>query len=312
MNAEAETLIIGGGLLGAETALALRSSGRTVRVLSRSMSPRLQAAAEGGGIELIEAEIRRGRALAAAVEGCSTVICLAGASTPAAAASDPEGALIGAVSPVLATLEAAAEAKVTRVIVPSSGGTVYGAGAAIPTPESEPLAPSSLHGVNSCVIEAFADYFAREEGLDLVVLRLSNVYGPGGESRRGQGVIAAWCRALALGQPLALIGSRSTKRDFLFSADAAAAIEAALSIEPGTYNVGGGAPVQLGELIDLLADVTGREIVVEERSGRSIDVPVTHLSIDRITSHSGWRPRTSLESGLRAVWAWENRGLGGA
>lgn len=301
-------LVIGGGLIGTESALALREAGRDVRVLSRSMSPRLVELAAPAGIELVEAEVGTGRALAEAVSGVSAVLCLAGSSTPSAAASDPDGALLGSLSPVLAVLESAHDAGVSRVVVSSSGGTIYGAVATTPTTEDEPRRPSSLHGVNYLAVEGFADFYRREIGMDVTTLRFSNVYGPGAEPRRGQGVIAAWTRALALNRPLVLIGPDSAQRDFVFASDAAAAIIAALDAPAGIYNVGGGGTISLAALLDELAAATERELVVERRPGRGVDVPVTHLDITRITAATGWSPQVGLAEGLRSVWAWESRG----
>lgn len=302
--------MVGGGLIGTESALALSGAGRDVRVLSRSMSPRLVELAGPAGIELVEAEVGTGRALAEAVGDVGAVLCLAGSSTPSAAASDPDGALLGSLSPVLAVLESAHDAGVSRVVVASSGGTIYGAGAATPTGEDEPRQPSSLHGVNYLAVEGFADFYRREIGMDVTTLRFSNVYGPGAEPRRGQGVIAAWTRALALGRPVVLIGPDTAQRDFVYASDAAAAIEASLGAPAATYNVGGGATISLRDLLGELEGATGREIAVERRAGRGVDVPVTHLDISAIGSATGWSPQVGIGEGLRAVWAWESRGTG--
>lgn len=301
-------LVVGGGLIGTEVALTLRRAGQEVRVLSRSIGVRLGALGPDAGVEVVEAEVGTGLALAEALADVDAVICLAGSSTPAAAAADPGGALSGSVSPVLTALESARDAGVGRVIVASSGGTVYGEGAPTPTPEDAPLRPSSLHGVNSLTVEAFAGFYRREAGMEVSVLRFSNVYGPGAEPRRGQGVIAAWCRALALGRPAVLIGPETARRDFVFATDAAEAVRLALTAPPGTYNVGGGETVSLGALLEHLRRATGREPVVERRPGRGVDVPVTHLDTKRLRAATGWEPRVGLDEGIGEVWAWETRG----
>lgn len=301
-------LIVGGGLIGTETALVLRAAGHPVRVLSRTLGTRLTELAGDVGIELIEAEVGTGRALAEAVGDADAVLCLAGSSTPAVAAADPDGALEGSLSPVLAVLESARDAGVARVVVASSGGTIYGAGAATPTSEDQPLRPSSLHGVNYLAVEAFAGFYRREVGMDVTVLRFSNVYGPGAEPRRGQGVISAWCRALALGQRIVLIGPDTARRDFVFVTDAAEAIRVALAAAAGVYNVGGGGTVSLAALLEALAEVTGLEPGIDRRPDRGVDVPTTHLDIGRLHAATGWSPQVGLREGLRSVWEWETRG----
>ena len=304
-----QSLIIGAGLLGTATALRLAADGGAVRVLSRSIAGRLAETAAPAGIELVESEVGAPKALADAVEGVEAIICLAGSSTPAVAASDPVGAMLGSVHPALTALEAARRGGVRRVVIASSGGTVYGPDAPVPTPETAPLEPSSLHGANSLAVEAFADFYRRSHDLDVVVLRFSNAYGPGAESRGGQGVIAAWCRALALGHRPVLIGSAEVRRDFVFADDAAAAITAALGAPPGTYNVGGGSQTALGELLELLREVSGRDFELDARPARGVDVPGTWLDISRLREATGWEPQTGIKEGVETVWAWETRDL---
>lgn len=302
------TLVVGGGLIGTEVALELTRNGHSVVVVSRSISPRLATLGAGAGIELVTAEVGTGSALTRAAEGCTAAICLAGSSTPARAAADPDGALLGSLAPVLATLESAADAGVPRAIIASSGGTVYGSAAPTPTPEDAPLAPSSLHGVNSLAAEAFASFYGRERGLEVSVLRFSNVYGPGAEARRGQGVIAAWTRALALGRPVTLIGPDTARRDFVFSSDAAAAVRLALGAPGGTYNVGGGETVELRDLLECLRELSDSDSEVERLPDRGVDVPLTHLDISKLRDAAGWEPKVALREGLAAVWDWETGG----
>lgn len=298
-------LVIGGGLIGTELAIAARAAGSEVTVLSRSIGQRLSAFAPAAGIETVEAEVGTGGALAERVRDADAVLCLAGSSTPSVAAADPDGALLGSLAPVLAVLETAHDAGVSRIVIASSGGTIYGDGATTPTPEDHPLRPSSLHGVNYVAVEGFADFYRREEGMDVTVLRFSNVFGPGAEPRRGQGVIAAWLRALALGRQPVLIGPDTVRRDFVYVTDAAEATLAALTAAPDTYNVGGGGSVALGDLLLRIGETTGREIEVDRRPGRGVDLPVTHLDISRIRAATGWEPRVSLAEGLSATWNWE-------
>jgi len=301
------TLVIGGGLIGTEVALRLRSSGREVRVLSRTIGGRLRELGPEAGVELVEAELGAGLALSGAIADVDAIVCLAGSSTPSLAAADPAGALGGSVVPALESLRAAADAGVPRVVLASSGGTVYGAGAPLPTPEDTPLEPSSLHGVNSLAVEAYAAYFARETPIEVSVLRFSNVYGPGAEPRRGQGVIAAWCRALALGRPLAIIGPESARRDFVYVTDAADAVERSIAGPAGVYNVGGDGSVTLSALLEHMREATGLDPVVERLPDRGVDVPSTHLDVTRLREATGWEPRTPLAEGIAATWAWERR-----
>ena len=161
-----------------------------------------------------------------------------------------------------------------------------------------------MHGVTALSIESYADFYRRQHGLESVVLRYSNVYGPGARSRREQGVIAAWREALARGERPVLIGDGSERRDFVYAGDAATAALAALGAEPGVYNVGAGESWALSEVLELMRDVSGQPIEVERRPGRPVDVPIAELDHSAFTKATGWEPAVDLREGLRRTWEW--------
>jgi UDP-glucose 4-epimerase len=298
-------VVVGGGLLGSHTAAALADAGHSVSVFSRSFSHWLhERRADGLEIGFVEGEIPGARRLDGLLHGADVVFCLAGNSTPALSARDPVAAATNALVPALTVLDSAHRGEVKRVVLASSGGTVYGRVGEGPTPETHDVMPISAHGVSALAIESYASFYARVHDLETVVLRYSNVYGPGGRVRGDQGVIAAWCEALAREEFLSLIGDDDVARDFLYAADAAAAALAAIDVEPGVYNVGAGRATSLREVLDALAAVSGREPKVVQTTGRAVDVKETHLDHRRFSERTGWEPTHSLEQGLAATWEW--------
>lgn len=299
-------MVVGGGLLGGHTACALAAAGRSVTVLSRSFAGWLRSRrSQGLKIELIEGTVPPEDQLMTLLADADAVCCFVGYSTPARSAASSLTSLTEWLLPVLSVLEAAARCGVRRAIVASSGGTIYGYARTLPTPESDPLAPISAHGSTSIAIEAYAELYRRTEQLETVVLRYANVYGPGERDRGEQGVVAAWCGALALGEPLTLIGAPETRRDFLYASDAASAAVAALdACKPGVYNVGSGAATPLREVLEILAEVSGRTPEVERRQARGVDVSTNELDAGLFRACSGWVPSTSLHEGIEATWRW--------
>ena len=310
-------VVIGGGLLGAHTACLLAAGGERVAIYSRSFTPwLLEMRASGLDLELVEGELPPGAQFADApglddlVEDADVIFGFAGSSTPALAASDPGASVHGSIVPALAVLETARRVGARRVILTSSGGTVYGKAERHPTPETAPVQPISAHGVNSLAIEMYAELYARRHGVESVVLRFSNVYGPGERARFRQGVIAAWCEALDRGEPIVIRGSADTRRDFLYARDAASAAIAAAKVDgdrPGPYNVGAGRSWALGELIELLSEVAGLEPDVRHERGYAVDVPVTELDTTRLREATGWTPEVSMRTGLEETWQWTRR-----
>ncbi|MDX6617025.1 MAG: UDP-glucose 4-epimerase [Solirubrobacterales bacterium] len=303
-DSEAICLVIGGGLIGSHTATELLERGHPVTVYSRSFSNGLEDAPErGSGLELVSGEIADAR-LDGLVAAAEIVFLLAGSSTPALSDRDPVASVSGSLEPGLIVLEAARRGSTKRVVLASSGGTVYGNVDQVPTPEDAPLRPISVHGVNSLALEGYAAMYARKHGLEPIVLRYSNVYGPGQRSRHGQGVIAAWLDALSRDRPIELIGEDAVQRDFVFADDAArATADAALLAErPGTYNVGGETH-SLAEVLELIESASGRRLEVQRSPGREVDVPVTGLDCSRLLGQTGWQPAVSLPDGIARTWA---------
>jgi UDP-glucose 4-epimerase len=306
LEAGAPCLVVGGGLVGSHVAVMLASSGHPTTVYSRTFSPWLiEQLARFEQIRLVSGELPTDDTLLVHVDAAEVVFLLAGFSTPALSEGDATASSLGSLVPSLSVFDAMRRTNTRPVFVASSGGTVYGKVQILPTPEIHVRQPISVHGVNAVVLEEYAMFFAREHGLCPTILRLSNVYGPAQYVRGGQGVVAAWCRAIARGEPVALMGDGSVRRDFVFARDAAEAIVAAArDAAPGTYNIGSGTATPLHELLDLIRAVSGRDFEIERLPPRRVDVPVTMLDGTELEAATGWRPATPLVRGLSLTWDW--------
>lgn len=297
---------MGGGLLGSHVALQLAAAGNPTTVFSRSFNPLLLAGAAEQGIRLVEGAVALSTQLADEVGAADVVYYTAGSSTPGASDSDPAASLVGAVAPAVNVLELVRRSGGRRLVLASSGGTVYGCPTTFPTPEDAPLEPISVHGLNAVSMERYARFFADRHSLEVLVLRYSNLYGPGQLAQRSQGVIAAWCRAIMAGEPIVLFGDGSVRRDFVHAEDAAAAtlLIAANSDAQGAYNVGAGRAVSLRDVLDIIEEVVDLPFVVETRKARGVDVPLVELDCSRIRALTGWLPSTELRDGVAASWEW--------
>lgn len=281
-------------------------------VYSRSFSPWLMQESRRVPIELVQGELPAGDELDPLIARADIVFFLAGSSTPGLSDEDAVGSIIALLEPGLSVLDKMRRCGTERVVIASSGGTVYGNVEIVPTPETAETRPTSLHGLNSLALENYARFYASAHRLKPIVLRYSNVYGPGGRAKSGQGVIHAWCEALSREEPIPFIGDGSTRRDFIFVNDAAAAtVRAALTAtEPRTFNVGSGTSISLLELLNLIQEVTGREARLRDLPARPVDVPVTELDCTELSRRTGWAPATGLADGLAATWAWTQAVLG--
>jgi UDP-glucose 4-epimerase len=305
-------LIVGAGLIGGHLAAELAGRGHTVTVYSRSLNPWLAVQiAAGLDVSTVRAQVPTAPGTPPAtdlrelVEANDVVVMVAGSSTPAFSDADAASSLVGALTPVVGVLDAMRRTTTCRIVLASSGGTVYGRVHAVPTTEEHPTQPTSLHGLHSLTAERYAQFYADVHGLRPTILRFSNIYGPGQQPRGSQGVIAHWCAALAAQRPIALIGDGDVRRDFVHVDDASRALRAAVERDvPGTFNVGAGVSVSLAELLRTLVGVAGVEPQIERLPARSIDVPVTELDCELFAATFGWRPQLSLSDGLVNTWAW--------
>jgi UDP-glucose 4-epimerase len=305
-------LVIGGGLIGSHVAMELAAGGDEVVVLSRSFAePLAEAAERQPAIRLVQGEVRGAESLPELLGWAESVFFLAGTSTPALSDQDAVDSITALLEPAIFVFDSMRKRGPERLVLASSGGTVYGRVSELPTSERESTTPISVHGVNSLATEQYAALYAREHGLAATVLRFSNVYGPGQHPRGGFGVIAAWTEAAARGEPLLLMGDGSVRRDFVHARDAARA--AAMTIGAGdpvtVLNVGSGSSISMRELIDLIGEVAGERLEVRTGDARPIDVPVTQLDTAAVEALCGWRPEVGLRDGVTECLEWARRTL---
>ena len=188
----------------------------------------------------------------------------------------------------------------TRVVFASSS-SVYGEAEAYPTPEETAPRPLSPYGITKLACEHLARAVATSFGLDVVVLRYFNAYGP---RQRPDMAFTRIATALAEGRPFDLYGDGLQSRSFTYVADVVEATIRAMERGRGTYNVGGGVEVTMREAIALFERLAGRPLDVRERPPVAGDQRRTKADTTRIRRDLGWEPQTPLEQGVRAQWEW--------
>jgi UDP-glucose 4-epimerase len=265
-----------GGFLGGATVTALSASGARVGRFTRD-------------IPLVDGGKLTARA--------DAVVWAVGAVTPHDTGLADEQ--LGALAAFLTAASSAAH--VPHVVLLSSGGAVYGPPSTAPFAESEPARPANAYGE----LKLAEERSLAASGLPHTVLRIANPYGPGQGFRRGQGVVAAWLAAARSQTPITLYGDGSTVRDYVFEADCASAILAAVERRPdGIVNVGSGVGVTLAELLERVIDtVAPVRVDVERLPARGEDPAGAWLDVRRAGELLNWRPSTSLADGLARTWA---------
>jgi UDP-glucuronate 4-epimerase len=186
-------------------------------------------------------------------------------------------------------------------VVFASSSSVYGAAERYPTPEDTPPHPLSPYGITKLACEHLAEAYRRQFGLDCVVLRYFNAFGP---RQRPDMAFTRIARALADGGRFELYGDGAQSRSWTYVSDVVAATIAALQ-GSGTYNVGGALEASMNETIAMFEAVSGRSLdVVRHDEPVAGDQRRTKADTTRIRSELAWEPRVSLADGIKAQWEW--------
>ena len=306
-----QAVVVGAsGFIGSHLVDALLAAGYRVRALARRPPGLLSAQAQADPALTVHAlDMAEAPALTAALTGADLVVHLASGSLPHSSNLDPRGDVQANLLGALNVLEAARLVGVGRVLVVSSGGTVYGVPQQVPIAESHPTDPTCSYGITKLAIEKYVALYRQLHGLDGVVLRVANPYGERQRLDGAQGVVPVFLGKALRGEPLEIWGDGSTVRDFLHISDVVAALLAAATyageerLGERLFNVGSGQGLSLMELVRLLEAELQRPLTVIHRQARGFDVPTNVLCIARARRCLGWSPQVGVAEGLRRFHA---------
>ena len=196
------------------------------------------------------------------------------------------------------------------VVIPSSGGTVYDPAGPPPYREGDPVIGSTAYAGSRLAMErAVLDRARTDRAITPVILRISNAYGPGQRTGRGQGVVAHWLEAVAQGRPIEVFGDPATARDYVHVADIAAAFVRVHELGsegrplPAVVNIASGVPVTLHDLLAVVREVVSPvEPEVRWHERRDFDRPAVWLDRSLAARSLDWEPRLTLAAGVADAW----------
>ena len=302
-----QAVVVGAsGFIGSHLVDGLLAAGYRVKALSRHLPGLISSAAQADpALSLQPLSMADGLALQQALEGADLVFHLASGSLPQSSNRDPQADVEANLLGALKLLEAARLAQVRRLVMVSSGGTVYGVPQQVPIPETHPTDPTCSYGITKLAIEKYVALYRQLHGLDGVVLRVANPYGERQRLDAAQGVVPVFLGKALRGEPLQIWGDGTTVRDFLHISDVVAALLAAARLEGGErlFNVGSGEGLSLNQLVALLEATLERPLEVHYLPSRGFDVPTNVLCIERARQQLGWSPQVPVAEGLSRLCA---------
>lgn len=209
----------------------------------------------------------------------------------------------------LQVLEAAKRSGVRRVVYAASS-SVYGDTEVLPKVETMPPQPLSPYALQKYVGEVYCRQYTALFGLETVALRYFNIFGPRQDPASPYAaVIPLFIAAVARGESPHIFGDGLQSRDFTFVGDAVAANRAAASGPPESagevFNVACGGRITLLELLDRICKALDHAPIEPHfEPPRAGDVRHSQADIQKAERLLGWRPRSSLDAGLRATAAY--------
>jgi nucleoside-diphosphate-sugar epimerase len=251
------------------------------------------------GFELDLARVDLDRVLDGVLTGADAVIHLA--AQPGVRLSWSEGFALYVERNISASqrlLEAARRTRVPRLVLASSS-SVYGNPTGRPITEDAPTRPFSPYGVTKLAVEQLAAAYGANWGVSTVVLRYFTLYGPG---QRPDMALHRFIGAVAAGRPVTVYGDGEQVRDFTYVSDAAAATLAAIDADvapASVFNVAGGSPATVNDLLRQVSEHVGRPPITRHLAAQAGDVRATHGSIARARRELGWQPEVSLDDGVK-------------
>jgi UDP-glucose 4-epimerase len=297
-------LVLGGaGFLGGHLVEALSEQGHAVRVFDRL--PRRSVAA-GANCEWFEGDFGNRGDLAAAVDGCDTVVHLVATTLPKTSNDDTVHDIESNVLPTLRFLEVARERSLRRIVFASSGGTVYGTPATVPIPESHATRPLCSYGIHKLTIERYLDLYHALYGIEYCVLRLANPFGERQRPDGSQGAVAVFLDKALRGEEITVWGDGSAVRDYVYVKDVAQAFCHAIAYEApsGIFNIGSGQGQSVNDLLTTIEALLGRSVPRRYVQGRPFDVPRNVLDIRLAARMLQWEPRVTFRDALERTLAW--------
>lgn len=299
------------GFIGSHLTEALLARGYKVRALAQYNSFNnwgwLEDVAPCDRLEIVCGDVRDPDFCRHICRGVDTVFHLAALIAIPYSYVAPDSYVDTNIKGTLNMCQAARDCGVSRIVVTSTS-EVYGTAQYVPIDEKHPRQPQSPYSATKIGADAIAESFYRAFDLPVVIARPFNTYGPRQSARA---IIPTIITQIASGKGQLKLGDLSPTRDFNYVADTAAGL-IALAETPGiegrNINIATGTEVSMADTLATIARIMGVEVdaVVDPERLRPAKSEVNRLCGDNtiITSLTDWRPRHTLEDGLRATVEW--------
>jgi UDP-glucose 4-epimerase len=303
------------GFIGRSIAAELLRRGETVRGIDSFITGRPANLIGLEAMEFMEGDLADPAACAQACAGVDIVFHEAALASVPRSVADPVATNVNCVDATLNLLVAARQAGVRRVVYAGSS-SVYGDSPTLPKREEMLPNPISPYAVAKLAGEHYMRVFSRVYGLETVVLRYFNVFGPYQDpTSHYSGVLAIFCRRMLAGVQPTIYGDGEQSRDFTYidnvvHANLLAAAASAGKVSGQMMNAATGTRVTLNEAFEILRELTGYQGKPAYSPGRAGDIRDSLSDIRLAGKLLGYEPLIDFREGLRRTVEWYRAGGG--
>ncbi len=301
------------GFIGRSIAAALLKRGESVRGIDNFITGKRSNLAGLEGMEFVEGDLTDPQQCASACEGVEVVFHEAALASVPRSVADPVGTNLHCVTATLNLLVGARAAGVRRVVYAGSS-SAYGDTPTLPKREDMLPNPISPYAVAKLAGEQYMRAFWRVYGLETVVLRYFNVFGPFQDpTSHYSGVLAIFCRRMLTGEQPTIYGDGEQSRDFTYidnvvHANLMAADGAAEKVAGQMMNVATGSKSTLNQTFSILCELTGYKGEPAYLGPRPGDIRDSFADIRRARELLGYSPVVDFREGLRRTVEWYRMG----
>ena len=297
------------GFIGRSIAAALLERGETVRGVDNFLTGKRSNLVGLEAMDFLEGDLTDPAVCARATDGVEIVFHEAALPSVPRSVADPALTNANCVDATLNLLVAARASGVRRVVYAGSS-SAYGESPTQPKHEQMLPAPISPYAVAKLAGEHYMQSFYRVYGLETVVLRYFNVFGPYQDpTSHYSGVLAIFSRFMLEGKQPTIYGDGEQSRDFTFienvvHANLLAASAPAEKAAGQMMNIATGSRITLNQVFTLLAEFTdykGQPTYAEPRTG---DIRDSLADIDLARKLIGYTPQVDFREGLRRTVEW--------
>lgn len=279
------------------------NDGHQVRVLDNlSTGKTHNLPLDNTALNLVVGDVADAAVVEQAMRDCDAVVHLAAVASVQASVDDPVSTHQSNFLGTLNVCEAMLKAGVKRVVFASSAAIYGNNGEGTAIHEDTPKSPLTPYASDKLASEYYLDFYRRQHGLEPVVLRFFNIFGPRQDpSSPYSGVISIFTQRAMAGQPIKVFGDGEQTRDFVFVADLVNVIGQALKADSPAaqpVNVGLSRATSLNQLIAELGTATGNALSVTHDDPRLGDVRHSRADNTRLLKRFALPNPTSIRDGL--------------